>query len=202
MNTPAMLWPRLATLLLSALAAASVAFWGLKLTGPDPSPVSAPVASVQDATPPVDPGAIARFLGGGAVQTAAPVASLASRFVLTGIVATSNQAGAALIAVDGKPAKPYRVGASLEGGLVVQAVMPRKAVLGAGMGGPPTFTLELPALPGSSGTAALPVLPGAARALTENPSAAQAQMAAQFNAAKTSGTPGFAFPRQTGNPTQ
>lgn len=37
--------------------------------------------------------------------------------------------GAALIAVDGKPAKPYRVGAVVDGQWVLSAVQPRRVVL-------------------------------------------------------------------------
>ena len=55
-----------------------------------------------------------------------------------------RQAGAALIAVNGQPPRPYRVGASLEGGLVLQAVSRRSARLGASMNGPATVELTLP----------------------------------------------------------
>ena len=52
--------------------------------------------------------------------------------------------GCALIAVNGQPPRPYRVGASLEGGLVLQAVSRRSARLGASMNGPATVELTLP----------------------------------------------------------
>jgi general secretion pathway protein C len=74
--------------------------------------------------------------------TAAPVASLSSRFVLTGVVADQSHSGAALIAVDGKPPKPFRVGANVDENLVLQSVDSRSAVLGSG--GAPVLTLELP----------------------------------------------------------
>ena len=48
------------------------------------------------------------------------------------------------IAVDGKPAKPFRVGAAVDEGLVLQALGPRQAQLGASMGGPATVTLDMP----------------------------------------------------------
>ena len=94
--------------------------------------------------------ALARVLGGGLVAPAAqaePVASVAaSRLTLVGVVATSKQAGTALISVDGKPARPYRVGAKVEEGLILQSVGPRRASLAASVNGPPSMTIELPLL--------------------------------------------------------
>jgi general secretion pathway protein C len=46
--------------------------------------------------------------------------------------------------VDGQPAKPYRVGAAVEPGLVLQALGPRRAELGPAMGAPATLTLDMP----------------------------------------------------------
>ena len=88
--------------------------------------------------------AAARSLGAAPVVAAAP--TLASRFQLQGVMAGGPNAGAALIAVDGKAAKPYRVGAELEGGLVLQSVQGRQAALAGDMAGPPVLTLELPPL--------------------------------------------------------
>jgi general secretion pathway protein C len=88
--------------------------------------------------------AVARLLGAApAVASAAP--SLASRFTLIGVVASRSQKGAALIAVDGKPAKPFRVGAAIDEGIVLKSVEARRAVL-AGADGSPALTLELPPL--------------------------------------------------------
>jgi general secretion pathway protein C len=50
-----------------------------------------------------------------------------------------------LIAVDGKPAKPVRVGAVVAEGLVLQSTQERRANLGASLQGPAALTLELPA---------------------------------------------------------
>ncbi|MEJ8846613.1 type II secretion system protein N [Variovorax rhizosphaerae] len=149
-------WPVvIATLFLWALAAASIVFWGLRLaapadTAPPPAVASAPVA--------VDPASVGRFLG--AVNT--PVAAVAtpdaaSRFVLQGVIADTDGQGAALIAVDGKPARPFRVGASIGDSYVLQSVGARAASLGAGARGPVAFTLKLPdrpmAIPGVAGPA-------------------------------------------------
>jgi general secretion pathway protein C len=72
------------------------------------------------------------------------VASLSSRFHLLGVVADAGGHGAALIAVDGKPPKPYRVGAPIDQDLVLQSVGPRRATIAPSMTGPASVTLELP----------------------------------------------------------
>jgi general secretion pathway protein C len=68
-----------------------------------------------------------------------------SRLVLIGVVAGAS-GGTALIAVDGKPAKPFRVGRQVEEGLMLQSVAKRQAVLAASVNGPAVLTLELSAL--------------------------------------------------------
>jgi general secretion pathway protein C len=75
---------------------------------------------------------------------AVPMATLASRFSLVGVAAQGARHGAALVSVDGKPAKPYRVGAQLDEGIVLQSVQGRKAVLASAANGQPVLTLELP----------------------------------------------------------
>jgi general secretion pathway protein C len=79
---------------------------------------------------------------------AAPAApALSSRFNLLGVVAGPGRAGgAALIAVDGKAAKPFRVGTPIDDTLVLQSVEGRRAVLAAADSGQPVLTLELPPL--------------------------------------------------------
>ena len=140
--------PRLAAFALAALAAASAVYWGLKWPGQQiTNPATALPA--QDA-PTIDPLALARALGGGIAPVnaqAEPVVSMAaSRLTLMGVVATSTQAGVALISVDGKPARPYRVGAVVEDGLVLQSVGPRRAALSTSANGPTSMTIELPLL--------------------------------------------------------
>jgi general secretion pathway protein C len=62
-----------------------------------------------------------------------------------GVVSDRSQQGAALIVVDGKPARPYRVGSQVDEGLVLQSVQARRAVLASSANGPAVLTLELPA---------------------------------------------------------
>lgn len=137
---------RLGTLALWAAAGASVVFWGMRLSAPAAG-MAAPVALVAPAAP--DAQALARVLGAvpaaPGAASAAPVASLASRFSLIGVLSgRSSGGGAALIAVDGKPAKPFRLGAEVDEGLVLQALSPRQAQLGGSLDGPATLTLDMP----------------------------------------------------------
>jgi len=138
-------WLRIATFSVAALAAASVAFWVLKWTG-DAAPTSA--SAVSQTTSPSDPLAVARVLGGGQIgATAGPApVSAASRFKLTGVVANSANGGYALISVDGKPARPYRVGAQVDDALVLHSVTARSAALAARVDTPASITLDLPKL--------------------------------------------------------
>jgi general secretion pathway protein C len=137
---------RLGTLALWAAAGASVVFWGLRLSAPAAG-MAAPVALAAPAAP--DAQALARLLGAvpaapGAAP-AKPEASLSSRFALIGVLSGRRSGGgAALIAVDGKPAKPFRLGAEVDQGLVLQALGPRQAQLGASLDGPSTLTLDMP----------------------------------------------------------
>jgi len=134
-----------ATFLLWTLVAASAVYWGLKFTAPSGGPV--PAAPALRAPGPADPAAVARLLGASpAAAAAAPVASLSSRFALMGVVANRSHNGAALIAVDGRPAKPFRVGAAIDEGLILQSVEARRATIAATQDGPPVLTLELPAV--------------------------------------------------------
>jgi general secretion pathway protein C len=145
--TPATWTVRGATFVLSALAAASVAYWGLKLGG-SAGTVNAPVAGGRQVVA-ADAGAIARLLGStpAAGPATVQVASLASRFQLIGVVAEERSGvGAAVIAVDGKPARPYRVGAAVDEGLLLQSVRGRTATIAAQPTGPALVTLELPPL--------------------------------------------------------
>ncbi|MDB5874061.1 MAG: hypothetical protein JWQ07_3503 [Ramlibacter sp.] len=134
-----------ATFALWALVAASAVYWGLKFTSRGAgSSVSAPAARF---APPPDPAVVARLLGASSAAAAvAPVASLSSRFVLVGVVASRSHNGAALIAVDGRPAKPFRVGTAVDEGLLLQSVESRRATLAASAGGQPVVTLELPSV--------------------------------------------------------
>ena len=130
------------TFVLWGLVAASAVYWAMKLSN---TSTGGPVAPPAPSAAPADPAAIARLLGAAPATTAtAPAASLSSRFALLGVVAEADGGGAALISVDGKPPKPYRVGAALDDGVVLQSVQPRRAALGPSLQAPASVTLELP----------------------------------------------------------
>lgn len=135
-------WLHSVTFLVWALAAASVVFWGLKFAAPSAVRPIAPAAGFGQAAP--DPQRVAQLLGAGAPAGNAPAA--ASRYALLGVVADPDGVGAALISIDGRPAKPYRVGAPVHADLLLQSVAPRKAVLATAMNAPAQQTLELPPL--------------------------------------------------------
>ncbi|MBL8342794.1 MAG: hypothetical protein JNL30_15105 [Rubrivivax sp.] len=164
---------RWVTFLVWAVVAASAAAWGLKLfvTAPGAPPQVAVAGQSQlprgdvtrvlgaDAPPPVDPTA-------GETLAGAPADA---RFQLVGVVAPRGsetaRGGVALIAVDGKPAKAFRIGAVVEGDNVVQAIRARGADLGP-LGGKVVVALNIPPpAPPATGTlpdARAPGAPGAA----------------------------------------
>lgn len=141
---------RAATFALAALAALSGTYWLLKSTDASSVSTAPPAASTSFAS--LDPQAVARALGGGNAGAALaalgglPASTGRAPYALVGVLANSLHGGAALISIDGKGAKPYRVGATVDGNLVLQSVAGRTAVLGAGVNGPAQVTLELPPL--------------------------------------------------------
>lgn len=151
---------RLATFAIWLLAGAGVVFWALKFVSGTAAPANAAVVTTQTNTA-IDGAALARGLGGGMQMAAAAVASNinASRFVLTGVVAgkTASQ-GIALLAVDGKPARPYRVGAEVASGVIVQVVQSRLVRLSSAPDANDGISLELPALISIVAGSAVPVV--------------------------------------------
>lgn len=134
---------RAATLGLWTLAAGSMVYWGLRLSAGLPDTLAPPPPASAGVT--IDAQAVGRVLGAEPVATPQAV-SLASRFVLQGVVAEASGRGAALIAVDGKPARSYRVGSVVEEGLLLQSVAPRQATLAVALDSPAALTLEMPPL--------------------------------------------------------
>jgi len=147
-----------------AVVAASALYWGLRLFVAAPAVPPHAVVAVAGASSGGDP---ARVLGGDEPATAAAEApeavepEQAARFQLVGVVAPEGAPGAArgagrsgaaqgpgvaLIAIDGKPARAFRVGAIVDGETVLQSVQQRGAVLRA-PGAQAPLALELPPLP-------------------------------------------------------
>jgi len=91
-----------------------------------------------------DPQLVLRGLGGG-LSSAPSRPDVASRIQLVGVLAAEKMdQGVAVLAVDGQPTKPYRVGQAVTDDLVLQATRARQAMLGSRIDGPPSLTLELP----------------------------------------------------------
>lgn len=142
---------RLITLALWALAAASVVLWGLRLSAPASSMAEAAAAPTPSAP---DTQAIARLLGALPLASATPTQAAAapSRYALVGVLAARDGAsGAALIAVGSAPARTYRIGAAVDGDLVLQSLGRSSASLGP-KGAGASVELDLP-LPTSSAKA-------------------------------------------------
>lgn len=116
--------------------------WGLRLW---PQPNAVPVVELPAAVPAGTADGVARALGASRAAAASP--ALASRLQLIGVMADADGYGAALIALDGQPPKPYRVGKPVLDGLVLQSVQARSAALGERVGAAATLTLSLPARP-------------------------------------------------------
>jgi general secretion pathway protein C len=142
---------KLAAAVVWLLVGLGAVFWGLKLfvRPPPPPPQVATVPTAQALR-----GDLTRLLGAAPApeeEGPAPVAALASRFRLVGVVAPRSPRaaaeGLALIAVDGKPPRAYRVGAAVEGELVLQSVRARGADLGARGAKVASVALDIAPLP-------------------------------------------------------
>jgi len=193
------MFARLSAFVIWSLVAATGVFWLLRLSA-SPPPVPPYATAVGNAV--AVRGDLSRLFG--APQRAPSLAQATpeapSRFKLVGVMAPRSGSaqtevghGLALIAVDGKPAKPYAVGARLDSDLVLQSVGLRTASLGPAQGAR-SVLLELPALvPAHSGVlppvGAAPA-PGATAPVPAAPTsrmqaAIQAAQAAQAQAAQT-----------------
>lgn len=133
---------RLTSLLVWAVVAYSAVVFALQWGGGVPVDAVVAGSEQKQVSPDVDSLSASKALGAAPVQSAS--ASLASRFVLVGVMDGGPSQGVALISVDGKPAKPYRLGQTVSDGLVVVGTGPKKAELGPQMGVTSSLVLELP----------------------------------------------------------
>ncbi len=142
---------RIAAFVIWATVAASAVFWAMRLWM---KPVAAPAHAVVVSASGGSHGDLSRVFGADATPVAAstglPQAQPDDRFKLIGVVApragAARVGGIALIATDGRPPKAYRVGAAVDGELVLQDVYRRGARRGP-RGGPAQVALALPVLP-------------------------------------------------------
>ena len=173
------MFARVSAFVIWSLVAATAVFWALRFFVEAPQ---APAYAVAVAKTAALHGDLTRLFGAPPV-VAAPaeeVRETSSRFRLVGVMAPRSALpegtgayGVALIAVDGKPAKAYVVGARLEPDVVLQSVGLRTASI-ASPQGVGRVTLELPALPAPA-TGVLPA-PGAAGGMVQPVSPAMPQM--------------------------
>ncbi len=142
--------PALVTTLVWAALGLSALAWGLATWPKDDKPLADSVAAPPAASAAVVQAAdIARVLGDSSApaptsETNAPVAL---RLSLLGVAMAAKGNAIALISVDGQAPKPFHVGATVSAGLVLQAVTPTQALLGATLKSPTLSTLELPKRP-------------------------------------------------------
>ena len=150
------------------LVTISVAWWSLKFVGARTTTVTAPALS--SPAPGSDPADLAKVFGPPVAAAVAATASApaaidpGSRFALVGVVADRASSGVAIISVDGKAARPYRVGSQIEGSYKLKSVAARSAVLEPSAAAGAAFTLELAPVaaatsPGFSQPLALPPPP-------------------------------------------
>ena len=159
------MFARLSAFVIWSLVAATAVFWALRLAA---RPPALPPYAVAVGNSVAVRGDLSRLFG--APQRATVLAQASpeapSRFKLVGVMAPRERAlqaeagqGVALIAVDGKPAKPYTVGARVDSDLVLQSVGLRTASIGPAQGAG-SVLLELPAL-AAPNTGVLPTFGGA-----------------------------------------
>ena len=129
------------------LAALSATWWSLKFVGARSSPLSVTTLGAPAAGS--DPADLAKVFGppiapvAAAVANAPKAAEPGTRFVLVGVVADKASIGVALIAVDGKAARPYRVGSPVEDSYTLKSVAARSAVLAPSSQADAALMLEL-----------------------------------------------------------
>ena len=93
----------------------------------------------------IDTASLVRLLGAIAPQATAEVRA-SNRFALKGIVAGAPGKEAALISIDNKPAVTFKVGSTVEDGMVLQSATARKVTLLKNRGESAVMTLEMPLL--------------------------------------------------------
>lgn len=133
---------RLVTLAVWLVAVLCGTYWALKFVTVKPvsaNPAAAAPAVVVDST------AVAKLLGAtDSIAGQSIMATAGSTYSLFGLAATGAGTGVALIAMEGKPAKPYRVGSKVADDWVLKSVSSTEAILATAVDAPDGMKLELP----------------------------------------------------------
>jgi general secretion pathway protein C len=133
---------RLFTLLIWLLVGLCAAYWAFKF-----ATTKTVEATTTQSTPTVvvDSKAVGRLLGATDTIAVKALNTLAStKFVLFGLANSVGEQGYALIALDGKPARPYRVGSLVADGLLLKSISKNGVILASSLKSPDGVTLELP----------------------------------------------------------
>jgi len=141
-----------------ATVAASAVFWGVTLLEPAPPLSRAMQTPATGRAAGLDQ--LDRLLGADTLPPApaeAPAPLAGAHFQLLGVVSPSDDRaaaeGLALVAVDGRPARAFRVGAAVDGEVVLQAVGARSARLGPRDGAAAVVLSLAPPQPAATGSA-------------------------------------------------
>ena len=133
---------RLFTLFIWLLVGLCAAYWAFKFA--TTKTVEATTAQSANSVA-VDSKAVSRLLGAtDNVATKAINTPANTKFVLFGLANSAGGQGYALIALDGKPAKPYRVGSLVADDLLLKSISKTGVILAASLKSPDGVTLELP----------------------------------------------------------
>ena len=129
--------------LLCLAAGLSAGYWALQAGGQGPWVA---VKGLAPSAPQADVAAVGRALGAALVVAASPeeAPTPPSRVRLLGLVAQGRHVGAALLAVDDQPPRPWLVGTEVADGLVLQSVDKLGAKLGESRWGKTTLELVMP----------------------------------------------------------
>jgi general secretion pathway protein C len=125
---------RIVSVLLFAALCAIVAGWALQLLAPR-API-APAGAVAQVQGPPDLSAAGQLFGGVPRPQDTLVQAAPSNIQVTGVLASGDR-GVALLAIDGRPAKPFAVGEPVSDGMTVRSVAADAVELERGSGGVP-----------------------------------------------------------------
>ena len=161
---------RLITLAVWLLVALCGVYWAMKFV--TVKPINAAFA----ATSPMlvlDSKAIAKLLGApDIVATQAIITKASSNYALFGLATTKSGTGVALISMDGKPAKPYRVGSKVADEWVLKSISRTDAILATSMKAEDGMKLDLPVRLSATGIIKTPVSAANGRSAIMQPSVA------------------------------
>lgn len=157
-NTSSNSWTlRLFTLMVWLAVGLCATYWAFKFV--TTKHVEA-TAALPAPTVVVDSKAVGKLLGATDIVAVKAINTPAStKFVLFGLASTAGGQGVALIALDGKPARPYRVGSLVADDLVLKSISKTGVILAVSLQAAEGVTLELPQLKPASVAVIAPRLP-------------------------------------------